>query len=118
MSEKPTLKRRLAWTAVVLILLLAGTVWFLLRRDVTNAELKVSIEEARDVLVEKVDRVLANQELILANQRQAMDGQNRVLATVGATAAKQDEVLAKLDEVLANVRPLPASDGMKTKGGE
>ena len=111
MSEKPTLKRRLAWTAVVLILLLAGTVWFLLRRDVTNAELKVSIEEARDVLVEKVDRVLANQELILANQRQAMDGQNRVLATVGATAAK-------LDEVLANVRPLPASDGMKTKGGE
>ena len=110
MSEKPTLKRRLAWTAVMLILLLAGTVWFLLRRDVTNAELKVSIEEA--------DRVLANQELILANQRQAMDGQNRVLATVGATAAKQDEVLAKLDEVLANVRPLPASDGMKMKGGE
>ncbi len=45
-------------------------------------------------------------------------GQQRVLATVGSTAGKQDRVLAKLDEVLENVRPLPASDGMKTKAGE
>ena len=105
-------KRGLAWTALVLILLLAGTVWYLLRRDVTNAELKADVADAKTEILRRLDDLAAREAANGARLDALAAGQMAIAAGIAENGNRAKANGDKLDRLLKLAdRELP--DGMK-----